>query len=60
MIDKVKGLGLTKQDIRGLRKQDDIVSGFKNLLGQDRFKNLNLDLGSVTDLASLRKLIYGT
>ena len=61
-LNKLKGYNFTPREIRQITKGGSIdVDAFKTLVTgtDDRFKNLQQDIGSVTDLVGLQKLLYG-
>jgi len=62
-LNKLKGYNFTPREIRQLTKGGSIdVEAFKQLVDNPddaRFKNLQQDIGSVTDLVGLQKLLYG-
>ena len=61
-LNKLSGYNFTPREIRQLTKGGSIdVDAFKQFVtdSPDRFKNLQQDIGSVTDLAGLQKLLYG-
>ena len=61
-LNKLSGYNFTPREIRQLTKGGSIdVDAFKQFVTgtDDRFKNLQQDIGSVTDLAGLQKLLYG-
>jgi hypothetical protein len=60
--NKLRGYEFTPKEIRSIQSKGQIdVDKFKKLVtGNDpRFKDLQTDIGAVTDLASLQKLLYG-
>lgn len=62
-LNKLKGYNFTPREIRQITKGGSIdVEAFKQLVDNPddaRFKNLQQDIGSVTDLVGLQKLLYG-
>lgn len=57
----LKDYNFTPKEIREIKRSDDVVLAFKELIeGQDpRFADLQTGIGSVTDIGSLKKLLYG-
>ena len=61
-LNKLSGYNFTPREIRQFTKGGSLdVDAFKQFVTgtDDRFKNLQKDIGSVTDLAGLQKLLYG-
>lgn len=60
-LSQLKGLDFKPSEIRRIERSDNQVQAFKDLIQGDdpRFKNLQNDIGSVTDMTELQKLLYG-
>ena len=60
-LQTLKGYQFTPAEIRRIQRSDNQFEDFKTLIeGNDpRFKNLQDDIGSVTDMSGLQKLLYG-
>ena len=58
-INKLGSYDFTPKEIRKLGRSKNKLEDFKSLLQEDRFKKLGLDLGSVTELGQIQKLLYG-
>tara|TARA_R100001443_G_scaffold53483_4_gene65117 strand:+ start:161 stop:1018 length:858 start_codon:yes stop_codon:yes gene_type:complete len=60
-LQTLKGYQFTPAEIRRIKRSDNQFEDFKTLIeGNDpRFKNLQTDIGSVTDMSGLQKLLYG-
>ena len=57
--NKLSALGFTPKEMRKIGRSDNKLDAFKALLAEDRFKNINKDIGSVTDINELQALLFG-
>jgi hypothetical protein len=58
-LNRLASLNFTPKEIRKIGRSKNKLADFKTLLQEDRFKDINSDLGSITDMSQLQKLLYG-